>query len=271
MRYPAPIADNCVWQTRAVIDSHCHLGLSEPDTAELVADAARVGVRRMLTVGIDEAASEQAIADAEARAAQASAAAAAAQAAAQPALEAVAAQLPADLTLTSPTDWDRWLPGAKPYPGASTEEDMSTCPVLSARLGEALGQKMSYWTGTLPGSGCTWVPVPLKYGPDPYDYAYVLSVAFDGGQTVAGIGPGDFLDGVPEGEPVPCPRLPVGNGLLIRCSGAIADTDASWTLALPDARGAGLWMISATARTDAAHTSAEALVAMAEGVVANYG
>ena len=49
-----------------MIDSHCHLGICEPDTAELVADAARVGVRRMLTVGIDEAASEQAIVDAEA-------------------------------------------------------------------------------------------------------------------------------------------------------------------------------------------------------------
>ncbi len=49
-----------------MIDSHCHLGLCEPDEATLVADAARVGVRRMLSVGIDEAASEQAIAAAEA-------------------------------------------------------------------------------------------------------------------------------------------------------------------------------------------------------------
>jgi TatD DNase family protein len=49
-----------------VIDSHCHLGLCEPDDAALVADAARVGVRRMLNVGIDERASEQAIAAAEA-------------------------------------------------------------------------------------------------------------------------------------------------------------------------------------------------------------
>jgi TatD DNase family protein len=49
-----------------VIDSHCHLGLCEPDVATLVADAARVGVRRMLTVGIDEAASAEAIAHAEA-------------------------------------------------------------------------------------------------------------------------------------------------------------------------------------------------------------
>jgi TatD DNase family protein len=48
-----------------VIDSHCHLGLAEPPTAQLVADAAQVGVRRMLTVGIDEMTSEEAIAAAE--------------------------------------------------------------------------------------------------------------------------------------------------------------------------------------------------------------
>jgi TatD DNase family protein len=48
-----------------VIDSHCHLSLCEPPDAELVADAAQVGVRRMLTVGIDEATSEEAIAAAE--------------------------------------------------------------------------------------------------------------------------------------------------------------------------------------------------------------
>ena len=48
-----------------MIDSHCHLGLCEADDGVLVADAARVGVRRMLTVGIDEAASAEAIATAE--------------------------------------------------------------------------------------------------------------------------------------------------------------------------------------------------------------
>jgi TatD DNase family protein len=48
-----------------VIDTHCHLGLCKPPDAELVADAARVGVRRMLSVGIDEAGSAEAIATAE--------------------------------------------------------------------------------------------------------------------------------------------------------------------------------------------------------------
>lgn len=48
-----------------MIDSHCHLSLCDPPDAELIADAAQVGVRRMLTVGIDEATSAEAIAAAE--------------------------------------------------------------------------------------------------------------------------------------------------------------------------------------------------------------
>jgi TatD DNase family protein len=49
-----------------VIDTHCHLGLCEAPDSELVADAAAVGVRRMLSVGIDERGNEQAVATAEA-------------------------------------------------------------------------------------------------------------------------------------------------------------------------------------------------------------
>jgi TatD DNase family protein len=49
-----------------VIDSHCHLGISDEPTADLVAEAARAGVRRILTVGIDDDGNRQAIADAEA-------------------------------------------------------------------------------------------------------------------------------------------------------------------------------------------------------------
>jgi TatD DNase family protein len=48
-----------------VVDTHCHLGLCEPPDSELVAAARDAGVRRMLTVGIDEAASREAIAAAE--------------------------------------------------------------------------------------------------------------------------------------------------------------------------------------------------------------
>jgi TatD DNase family protein len=49
-----------------VIGTHCHLGLCEAPNSELVADALAVGVRRMLSVGIDERGNEEAIAAAEA-------------------------------------------------------------------------------------------------------------------------------------------------------------------------------------------------------------
>jgi len=45
-----------------VIDSHTHLDLCDPTEAELVAAAERVGVRRMLTVGIDGASCRAALA-----------------------------------------------------------------------------------------------------------------------------------------------------------------------------------------------------------------
>jgi TatD DNase family protein len=49
-----------------VIDSHTHLGLCEPPDTQLVEAAELVGVRRMLTVGIDGASSRGALAAAEA-------------------------------------------------------------------------------------------------------------------------------------------------------------------------------------------------------------
>jgi TatD DNase family protein len=49
-----------------VIDSHTHLDLCEPPDAELVAAATAVGVRRILTVGIDGASCRTALAAAEA-------------------------------------------------------------------------------------------------------------------------------------------------------------------------------------------------------------
>jgi TatD DNase family protein len=48
-----------------VVDTHCHLGLCEPGDNELVGAARAVGVRRVLTVGIDAAGSREAIAAAE--------------------------------------------------------------------------------------------------------------------------------------------------------------------------------------------------------------
>ena len=49
-----------------MVDTHAHLGLCEPDDGELVAAAVEAGVTRILTVGIDVAASREAIAAAKA-------------------------------------------------------------------------------------------------------------------------------------------------------------------------------------------------------------
>ena len=49
-----------------MIDSHTHLELCDGEAADLVREAAAVGVRRILTVGVDEASSRQALADAAA-------------------------------------------------------------------------------------------------------------------------------------------------------------------------------------------------------------
>jgi TatD DNase family protein len=49
-----------------MVDTHSHLGICEPDEAELVAAARRAGVRRILTVGLDEASNREAIEAAEA-------------------------------------------------------------------------------------------------------------------------------------------------------------------------------------------------------------
>jgi TatD DNase family protein len=51
---------------RRVVDTHAHLGICEPADSDLVERAARAGVRRILTVGLDEASNPAALAAAEA-------------------------------------------------------------------------------------------------------------------------------------------------------------------------------------------------------------
>jgi TatD DNase family protein len=51
-----------------VVDTHAHLGMCEPGDEELVATAREAGVRRILTVGIDEGSNREAVRSAEERA-----------------------------------------------------------------------------------------------------------------------------------------------------------------------------------------------------------
>jgi hypothetical protein len=183
------------------------------------------------------------------------------------------ARLAGDLTepvaLTSPTAWDQWLPGMKPYPGAGTEEDIATCPVLSEGLTAALGHRMSYWAGTLPMGpvGCTWAPVPLQY--DTIDYPFTVSVGFVGDGTTAAQEAGSQVTVINGDQPRSCPEAELpGGAVLTECWNA---GSTSIGLAVPDARSAGVWVLSADAKDDGAVTAEEAFLALLDGVTRVYG
>ena len=180
-------------------------------------------------------------------------------------LDAVAATL-TPLALTSPASWDRWLPAGKPFPGPSLEEEISTCPRLADRLSAALGQKMSYWTGTLPGGGCTWVPVPLEY--DSPDYDYVIGVGFVADGTTAESLARSFATA--KGR-CPWTEVPTAarGAVLIRCATA---TSTHYTLALTDTRlPGGLWTLVADVKDRAAVPASRVLPVLVEGAVAAFG
>jgi hypothetical protein len=179
--------------------------------------------------------------------------------AAQRELASVAAGLPA-VSLTSPAAWDQWLPEGKPFPGADLEDDLSTCPVLSDRLGQVTGQRMSYWTGTLPGPmGCAWAETPLDY--DFADYDYVVSVGF-------------LADGSTDWFPIgSCARLDVpavaDGAVLGRCEW---QGYATYVLAVPDTRLAeGLWILNVQTKAGAQVPPSAVLPALVDGVVAAFG
>jgi hypothetical protein len=183
-------------------------------------------------------------------------------------LQQVAAGLPA-VTLTAPTLWDQWLPEGRPYPQASIDEDAATCPRLSARLADVIGQQMSYSTGTLPGYGCTWVETPLD--PNYADYDYVVTVAFwADGTTVDELrrlreGPGQGTHHCPW---VDLPSVAPGS-LLARCAGP---GSTSYALAVPDTRiDGGLWVLGVSAEDAVAVRPATILPVLVDGVVAEFG
>jgi hypothetical protein len=193
---------------------------------------------------------------------------AAEQAAAQQELAAVVADLPA-LALRSPAGWDAWGPEGKPYPGADTADDLSTCPVVSARVGAALGVGMSYWVGTLPGpTGCSYATTPLQAGGDPYTYAYTLRVSFTAdGSTPQSLRTQQFQLQGQVCPSVDAPSVAPG-AVLVGCTAA-ADFPG-YVLLLPDRRTTGTWSIQVNTRPNAEHTTEEALRVFVEALAGVY-
>ncbi len=202
--------------------------------------------------------------------------AAAAAAAVRAQLDDAVARLGAPLRLTSPAEWDQWLPRGRPPQGTTGQEDEGTCPPLSDELAASLDAPIGYWTGALPRGpvGCTWVPspAPLSEG-GPYDYAYVLSVGFveDGDGTSIERLRSAFAPGGPRSG-TPCPALEVpGGGELIGCPEDDGRDDAHLVLAVPDVRGEGVWVLSARVQPHTGRSSAEALAVLVEAVRPAYG
>jgi hypothetical protein len=70
----------------------------------------------------------------------------------------------------------------------------------------------------------------------------------------------------------PCPWLDVpaagDRAVLVRCE---RPGQQEYVLTVRDARGAGLWVLSGTARDGEAHTAPEVLTALVAGAVGVYG
>lgn len=172
------------------------------------------------------------------------------------------------LRLSSPASWDKWLPEGKPYPGANTADDISTCPKMSDRLTRALGMKMSYWIGTLPGQGgCDWAPVPLT-DDDAARYPYVFTVAYVADGTTIASRRRSFV----EHGGARCPDVDASaaapGAALVRC----VNTGPSYSLLLPDTRRRdGVWILTAEARANANHPASFALTALLDATRAAFG
>ena len=109
---------------------------------------------------------------------------------------------------------------------------------------------------------------PLKYGPDPYDYAYLASVGFLADGTTTEQWSGGFFHH--QGRICPSVAVPsAGEGAyLVRCEelGGV-----SYALITRDARTDGIWVLMATARAVASHPAVDVLRPVLDGVVRAYG
>ncbi len=189
----------------------------------------------------------------------------------RPRLEAAVVELATPLTLSSPAEWDRWLPAGRP-----ARDDEGTCPPLADRLTADLGVPMTYRAGSLPRGpvGCAWVPGPrpLSEG-GPYDDAQVVGVGFvadEDGTAIERLRTEVLPAAVRRDTPCLAADVP-GGGALIGCTGPGGSSGTPLVLAVPDARGAGVWVLSATAEHGAGRSAAEVLAVLVEALRPVYG
>jgi hypothetical protein len=171
-------------------------------------------------------------------------------------------RLPTAVSLTAPATWRRWA-GSTP----SYARDIDGCPHIAARLARTLGGgRWTYVFGTLPQSGCTWVPVPWIPNQPTAERLFV-TVEFEQGPVSSLLTRPTYCVG---GDVSPALDVPdVAPGAVL--SGCDDANGPNVQLALPDAGGTGVWFLGASSGVaQTRYAPGDALIAVAEATRAVY-
>jgi hypothetical protein len=179
-------------------------------------------------------------------------------------LTALAARLPAHLSLTAPATWAQWA-GATP----TYADDIVSCPHLADRLAAGLGGRWTYTSGKLPTGpeGCTWTPVP--WIPDrPPAERFFVTIGYLRGPTDSLLNGPDYCAGG-----VTAPRIVVA---AVRPGAALDGCDDGYqhtfTLAFPDTAGTGVWFLTTWGGVNQPQARpADALLALIDAATRVYG
>jgi hypothetical protein len=156
-------------------------------------------------------------------------------------LATLSSRLPTGVSLTAPAAWAKWA-GATP----SYARDIDGCPHIAAKMAATLG--MGRWTyvfGTLPQSGCTWVPVPWIPN-QPTEQRFFVTVEFEQGTVSSLLTRPTYCAGGDVSPVLDVPDIAPG-AVLSGCDDA---NGPNFQLSLPDAGGTGVWYLGATSGID---------------------
>lgn len=178
-------------------------------------------------------------------------------------LESVGSRLPTGVALTAPAAWAKWA-GSTP----SYARDIDGCPHIAARLAKSFGQgRWTYVFGTLPQSGCTWVPVPWIPN-QPTEQRFFVTVEFEQGPVPSLLTRPTYCAGGDVSPALDVPDISPG-AVLSGCDDA---NGPNFQLALPDAGGTGVWFLGASSGIDQTkYAPEEALLAVVDAARTVYG
>jgi hypothetical protein len=179
-------------------------------------------------------------------------------------LTALAARLPANLSLTAPATWAQWA-GATP----TYADDIVSCPHIADRLAADLGGSWTYTYGKLPTGpgGCNWTPVPWIPERPPAE-RFFLTIGYLSGSSASLLNGPNYCAGG-----VTAPRIAVaavGPGAAL--DGCDDGYQHTFMLAFPDTAGTGVWFLTTWAGVNQPQARpAEAMLALIDAATRVYG